>query len=82
MEDMGEVILGAADGKRVTGGDPVSCESTEECTRETPPPRHEDQPGLGAGAEFVPIPWRFLHTERVSEPVLGSLPQAGSYGGE
>ena len=82
MEDMGEVILGAADGKRVTGGDPVSCESTEECTPETLPPGYENQPKLGAEAEFVPIPQRFLHTERVSEPVLGGLPRPGSYGAE
>jgi hypothetical protein len=56
MEDMGEVTLGAADGKRVTRGDPVSFESTEECTRDTLPPGYENQPELGAEAEFVPIP--------------------------
>lgn len=56
MEDVGEVALTATGGKWAPESDPVSFESTEECTRETLPPRHENQPRLGAEAEFVPIP--------------------------
>jgi hypothetical protein len=56
MEDVGEVTLMATGDKWAPESDPVSFESTEECTPETLPPRHENQPKLGEEAEFGSIP--------------------------
>jgi hypothetical protein len=42
------------DGKWVTVGDTVSFETTTDCTPPPPPPGFEDQPRVGADAEYVP----------------------------
>jgi ABC-type branched-subunit amino acid transport system substrate-binding protein len=44
------------DGKWVTVGDPVSYESTPNCTPPTPPAGFEDQPKVGEDAEYVDVP--------------------------
>ena len=44
------------DGKWVTVGDPVSLESTPNCTPATPPAGFEDQPKVGEDAEYVDVP--------------------------
>ena len=44
------------DGKWVTVGDPVSYESTPNCTPATPPAGFEDQPKVGEDAEYVDVP--------------------------
>jgi len=44
------------DGKWVTVGDPVSYESTPNCTPPTPPAGFEDQPVVGEDAEYVDVP--------------------------
>jgi ABC-type branched-subunit amino acid transport system substrate-binding protein len=51
-----EVINIVRDGKWVTEGVPVSFESTEECTPPELPPGYEDQPEVGADAEYVEVP--------------------------
>jgi ABC-type branched-subunit amino acid transport system substrate-binding protein len=50
------IINVVEDGKWVTVGEPVSYESTPNCTPATPPDGFEDQPKVGADAEYVPIP--------------------------
>lgn len=42
------------DGEWATVGDTVSFEATADCTPPTPPPGFEDQPKVGAEAEYVP----------------------------
>jgi len=49
-----EVINIVKDGKWITAGEPTSYESTPNCTPPTPPPGFEDQPKVGADAEYVP----------------------------
>ena len=44
------------DGKWVTVGDPVSYESTPNCTPATPPAGFEEQPKVGEDAEYVDVP--------------------------
>jgi len=44
------------DGKWITVGDPVSYESTPNCTPATPPAGFEDQPKVGEDAEYVDVP--------------------------
>jgi branched-chain amino acid transport system substrate-binding protein len=51
-----EVINIIKDGKWVTVGDPVSYESTPNCTPATPPAGFEDQPKVGEDAEYVDVP--------------------------
>jgi branched-chain amino acid transport system substrate-binding protein len=43
-------------GKWVTVGDPVSLESTPNCTPATPPAGFENQPKVGEDAEYVEVP--------------------------
>jgi len=51
-----EVINTVKDGKWITAGEPTSYESTPNCTPPTPPPGFENQPKVGADAEYVPVP--------------------------
>jgi hypothetical protein len=37
-------------------GEVVDFESTTDCTPPTPPPGFENQPKVGADAEYVPVP--------------------------
>jgi len=51
-----EQINVVKDGKWVTVDDPVSYESTPNCTPATPPAGFEDQPKVGEDAEYVDVP--------------------------
>jgi len=51
-----EVYNRVEDGKWMPVGDPVSFETTPNCTPPTPPAGFEDQPKVGADAEYVPVP--------------------------
>jgi len=51
-----EQINVVKDGKWVTVDDPVSYESTSNCTPATPPAGFEDQPKVGEDAEYVDVP--------------------------
>jgi branched-chain amino acid transport system substrate-binding protein len=51
-----EQINVVKDGKWVTVGDPVSYESTPNCTPATPPAGFEDQPKVGEDAVYVDVP--------------------------
>jgi branched-chain amino acid transport system substrate-binding protein len=51
-----EQINVVKDGKWVTVGDPVSYESTPNCTPATPPAGFEDQPKVGEDAGYVDVP--------------------------
>jgi branched-chain amino acid transport system substrate-binding protein len=51
-----EQINVVKDGKWVTVGDPVSYESTPNCTPATPPAGFEDQPKVGEDAAYVDVP--------------------------
>jgi ABC-type branched-subunit amino acid transport system substrate-binding protein len=51
-----EVYNRVEDGKWMPVGDPVSFETTTDCTPPTPPPGFENQPKVGADAEYVPVP--------------------------
>ena len=50
------VINVVEDGNWVPVGDPVSYESTTDCTPATPPAGFEDQPKVGEDAEYVDVP--------------------------
>ena len=50
------IINKVENGGWVPVGDHISFESTPDCTRKTPPPGFEDQPKVGADAEFVETP--------------------------
>jgi len=52
----GEMYTRVENGRWVVFSDNVSFETTTDCTPPTPPPGFEDQPKLGADAEFVPVP--------------------------
>jgi branched-chain amino acid transport system substrate-binding protein len=49
-----EMYARVEDGRWVVISDPVGFELTTECTPPTPPPGFEDQPKVGADAEYVP----------------------------
>jgi hypothetical protein len=51
-----EVINIVKDGKWVTVGDPVSYESSPNCTPATPPAGFEDQPKVGEDSVYVDVP--------------------------
>ena len=52
----GEMYTRVENGRWVVFSDNVSFETTTDCTPPTPPPGFEDQPKLGADAEYVPVP--------------------------
>ena len=51
-----EMYARVENGKWVVISDPVGFELTTECTPPTPPPGFEDQPKVGADAEYVDLP--------------------------
>ena len=56
QDERGRADQHRQDGKWETVGDPVSYESTPNCTPATPPAGFEDQPKVGEDAEYVDVP--------------------------